>query len=300
MPEGEKKVNEDRVMSFWDHTEELAKRLRVVLYTLVISTVVMMVLPADLSFLKNPMQFYDPLIAVILRLIREQILPENVKLIGLELTAPIELYMVASFIFGFAITVPVFAYEIYRFIDPALYPDERRDVYPFVASVSVLFVIGVLFGYRVLMPYLMLAMFPFFSVVGAELVISVMDFYNILFITTLITGLTFTFPVFFVLLVKYGIASTDIFTRNRRYLYAAFFIITMILTPDGGFPLGNFMLFIPMVLLAEIGVLFARRYEKRGVQKRIRWFPEESNCKFCGASISADTTFCSQCGKSQK
>jgi len=300
MPDGEKRANEDRLMSFWEHTEELTQRLRIVLYALFISTVAMMILPADLSFLKNPLQFYNPLVAVILRYIREQILPPDVQLIGLEFTAPIQLYFIASFIFGIAVTVPVFAYEIYRFINPALYPHERRDVYPFVASVSVLFVAGALFGYRVLMPYLILAMFPFFTAVGAEMVISIMDFYTIVFVTTLITGLAFTFPVFFVLLVKYGIVGTDIFTRNRRYVYAAFFIITMILTPDGGFPLGNLMIWIPMVMLMEIGILFARRYEKGGEERRARWLSSGTSCKFCGAAVSADATFCPHCGKSQK
>jgi len=300
MPEDAEGIAKDRVMTFWEHTEELAKRLKNVLYILVISTVAMMILPADLSFLKNPLQFYNPLVAVILRSIREQILSPDVELIGLEFTAPIQLYFIASFIFGLAVTVPVFAYQIYRFIDPALYPHERRDVYPFVASVSVLFLVGALFGYRVLMPYLILAMFPFFTAVGAEMVISIMDFYTIVFVTTLITGLAFTFPVFFVLLVKYGIVSTEIFTRNRRYLYAAFFIITMILTPDGGFPLGNLMVWIPMVILMEIGILFARRYEKGGQERRARWLSRGISCKFCGAAVSADTKFCPQCGKSQK
>jgi len=299
MPENKEKA-EERLMNFWEHTEELAKRLRIVLSTLIISTVAMMVLPADLSFLKNPLEFYKPLVAVILRSIREQILPPNVELIGLEFTAPIQLYVIASFIFGVAVTVPVFAYEVYKFIDPALYPHERIDVYPFVASVSVLFVVGALFGYRVLMPYLILAMVPFFSAVGAEMVISIMDFYNILFVTTVITGLAFSFPVYFVLLVKYGIVGTGIITSNRRYLYAALFILTMILTPDGGFPLGNFMIWIPMVLLMEIGILFAHRYEKKGEARRITWFSRGASCKFCGASISADESFCPKCGKSQK
>lgn len=300
MPENKEKAKEERLLDFWEHTEELAKRLRIVLTTLIISTVAMMVLPADLSFLKNPLEFYNPLVAVILRSIREQILPPDVQLIGLEFTAPIQLYFIASFTFGVAVTVPVFAYEIYRFIDPALYPHERRDVYPFVTSVSVLFVVGALFGYRILMPYLILAMFPFFSAVGAEMVISIMDFYNILFVTTVITGLAFTFPVYFVLLVKYGILGTGILTRNRRYVYAAFFILTMILTPDGGFPLGNLMIWIPMVLLMEIGILFARRYEKKDEARRISWLPRGTSCRFCGASVSADESFCTRCGKSQK
>lgn len=290
---------EDTQMSIWDHVEELAKRLKIVLYTIVISTIAMMVFPANLSFLTNPLEFYEPLIAVILRSMREHVLPANVTLIGIELAAPIELYVIASFIFGLAVTVPVFAYQIYRFVDPALNPNERGDMFPFVASVSVLFVVGVLFGYLVLTPYMIRAMFPFFSAVGAELIISIMDFYTTLFVTALVTGLIFTFPVFLVLVVKYGIIGTDVFTKNRKYLYAALFIITMIITPDGGH-VGNFILFIPMALLFEIGIFFAKRYEKREEVESARGLPEEYNCKFCGSTVSTDTIFCPKCGRSQK
>ncbi len=290
---------EDTQMSIWDHVEELAKRLKIVLYTIVISTIAMMVFPANLSFLTNPLEFYEPLIAVILRSMREHVLPANVTLIGIELAAPIELYVIASFIFGLAVTVPVFAYQIYRFVDPALNPNERGDMFPFVASVSVLFVVGVLFGYLVLTPYMIRAMFPFFSAVGAELIISIMDFYTTLFVTALVTGLIFTFPVFLVLVVKYGIIGTDVFTKNRKYLYAALFIITMIITPDGGH-VGNFILFIPMALLFEIGIFFAKRYEKREEVESARGLPEEHNCKYCGSTVSTDTIFCPKCGRSQK
>ena len=297
MPEGRK----DRIMGFWEHSEELAARLKIVLYTLIISTVAMMVLPVNLSFFQNPLQSYEPLVGVILRKIREQTLPENIRLIGLEFAVPIELYVLASFVFGLAITVPVFAYEIYRFVDPALYPHERRDAYPFVASVSILFLVGAVFSYMVITPYVILGISPFFSIVGAEMVVSVMDFYKLVLFFTLFIGLGFTLPAFFVILVKYGILSTKVFTKNRKYLYVALFVLAMIMTPDGGFPLGNLMIWVPMVLLMEAGFLVARRYEKEGKETALgRWFPEGSTCRFCGASISDDTVFCPKCGRSQK
>jgi sec-independent protein translocase protein TatC len=299
MPEGAGELSRDRPLTFWEHTEELLKRLKVVLYTLIVSTVVMMVLPANLSFLENPLEFYDPLVAVILRAIRKQVLPADVRLIGLEITSPIELYVVASFLMGVAVTLPVFAYEVFRFIDPALYPDERRAVWPFLASFSALFVGGVVFGYGVLTPVLMRATLPFFTAVGAEPVISIMDFYTVVLVTTIITGVMFTFPVFLVLLVKYGIVGTQMLTKNRKYVYVALFIITAVVTPDGG-PLADLILFIPIVLLVEVGILFARRYEKKGEVRRPRWFTEEAKCKFCGKTMAPDEMFCPSCGKSQK
>jgi len=286
-------------MTLWEHTQELSNRVKAILYAVFLSTVLMMTLPANLDFVRNPLEFYDPLIGVILRTVRDQILPPSVRLIGIELTAPIELYVVASLIFGIAISMPVVAYEIYKFIDPALYPHERKDMYPFVTAFSLLFLVGLLFGYRVLSPFIIWAMIPFYKVVGAEPLISVLDFYNTVFFTSLITGFSFTFPVYFVLLVKYSIISTSIVTKNRLYLYAALYVVTAILTPDGG-PLGDMMLFLPMVILIELGVIVAKRYEKnRTGPARFRIF-ESQTCKFCKKDISINTIFCDNCGKSQK
>ena len=285
-------------MTFWEHTAELFRRLKVALFTLVISTIAMMALPANISFFSNPFSFYEPLVAVILRAIREQALPPSVKLIGVEFVAPIELYLVASFFFGLAITAPVFAYEIFRFIDPALSPHERRGVYPFLAYFLVLFVVGLTFGYMFLVPYGIAALLPFFQIVGAELYVSVADFYYFVFFLTLLTGLAFTFPIFLVLFVKYGIIGTKTLTKNRKYVYFGLLALVFLITPgEGG--LANFMLFAVMIVLLEIGILFARRYEKKGEIRRPRWFTEEAKCKFCGKTIPTDTTFCQNCGKSQ-
>ena len=290
---------DDLVKSFSEHTEELVRRLKVVLFTFIISLALMMVLPGNLSFLKDPINFYEPFSAVFLRYLRDNVLPPNVRLIGLTLTAPIELYVMASLIFAIAITLPVFAYEVYRFVDPALRPEERREIYPFVLSVSALFIFGMIFGLKFLSPYFIMSLFPFFTAVGAEPIISIMDFYNILFMTTIATGLIFTFPAFFVLLVKFGIIGTGIFRRNRRYLYLGLLILAMAISP-GSSPQGNALLFIPMVLLFELGLLVARRYEKKGNVRRIQPFWQVPKCKFCGAVIASDSTFCKKCGRAQK
>lgn len=285
-------------MSFWEHIDELIRRLKVVLYTLVISTVAMMVLPANIFFLNQP-SLYEPLIALILRAIRDQVLPPTVKLVGMELVAPIELYLIASFFFGLAVTAPILAYEIFRFIDPALYPHERREIYPFLTSFLVLFAIGLVFGYLVLVPYGLAALIPFFQITGAELYISVTSFYYFVFFLTLMTGLMFTFPVFLTLLVKYGIIQTQLLTKNRKYVYVALLILVFLVTPgEGG--LANFMLLIVMITLLESGILFARRYEKKGEVRRPQWFAEEEKCKFCMKIIPTNKTFCPYCGKSQK
>jgi len=285
-------------LTFREHTEELTKRLKVVLLTLLVSTVAAMVVPANLKFLEDPFGSYEPLVAVFLKAIRERVLPADVKLIGLHLAAPIELYVIASFIFGLTITIPVFAYEAYRFIDPAFRPEEKREIYPFVAGVSLLFVSGALFGFFVLFPFFVWSMFPFFTAVGAEPIIEIMDFYNVLFFTTILTGLMFIAPAFFVLLVKYGILGTDMFRRKRKYLYAGLFAVAMMVSP-GSSPQENILLFASMLVLFEGGIVFARRYEKKGKVRRIRWLRQEPSCSFCGEDLSSESIFCKKCGRSR-
>jgi sec-independent protein translocase protein TatC len=297
--EGSKNNFENKTMTFWEHTEELSKRLKVVIRAFIIIIIAMFILPADLSFLNNPLEYYRPLVALIILRIREETLPADVKLIGLEVTDPIQLYVIASFILAVGLTAPIIAYEIYQFINPALYPNEKKDLYPFLISFSSLFIIGLVFGYKILTPYLIIWTLPFFSAVGAEMVVSIMDFYTLVLITTLAAGMSFTLPIFLVLLVKYGVFSTKVVTANRIYIYPAIYILTSWMTPDGGI-IGDFLLLAPIILLLEGGLLFARRYEKKGEVRPSRWSLKGPKCKFCGETLQKSKMFCPKCGRSQK
>lgn len=286
--------------SVFEHIGELAARVKIIFYSLIATTIFFMVFPANSSFLRDPFAFYDPLVAVVLQQVLRDVLPPKVQLIAGEFTAPLEIYFIASVLLGIASSAPVIAYEVYRYVDPALYPEERRAVYPFVTSFTVLFLIGSLFGYKVLAPFMIWAMIPFFSLAGAVPFIYVMDFYSMVFMTTLACGFTFTMPVFFVLLVRFGIIKTSYITTRRRYIYAALYIITAVITPDGG-PLGDIALFVPMAILLELAVLFGKRYEKRGEIMRRPLFakPVGIKCRYCGALMSNQSGFCPSCGKAQ-
>lgn len=295
-----KMVEPERAGTIFEHLSELASRLKIVLYSLFITTTIFMVFPANPSFIKNPFAFYDPLISLVLRQVVNDVLPTGVQLIAGEFTAPLEIYLIASVLLGVAVSSPVIAFEVYRYIDPALYPEERKAVYPFVASFTLLFLIGAVFGYKVLAPFMLWAMLPFFRLTGAVAIIYVMDFYSLVFITTLTSGFSFTTPVFFVLLVRFGIIKTSYVTTRRRYIYAALYIITAVITPDGG-PIADLALFVPMAILLELAVFFGKRYEKGS---RVLYRPVEEKtsyikCRFCGALLSDRLGFCPECDKAQ-
>lgn len=289
-------MSRDSPRTFLQHIDELTKRFKVVLITLVLSTVVILCIPGNLNFLQNP-EAYEPWVSIFLRSIRERVLPPDIRLIALSVTDPIELYVIASLMFSLCITLPVLAYEVYKFVDPALYAHERREIYPFVAIVLILFVTGALFGFLFLFPFFIWSMFPFFSAVGAELIFSLMDFYSILFLALVSMGLIFTFPAFFVLLVKYGILHTDVFRRNRKYLYLGLVIVAMFISP-GASPQGNLILFVPMAALFEASLFLGGRYEKKGEVRHARWL-SPPQCPFCNAELSDNSTFCPQCHRAQ-
>jgi sec-independent protein translocase protein TatC len=290
----------EKVGTIWDHMNELAVRLRWVFYSLIATTVFFMSFPANLSFMQNPLVMYDPMIALVLQQIVKDVLPKGVTLIAGEITAPLEIYMVGSFVLALAASTPVIAYEIYKYVDPALRPEERSAIFPFVGSFTVLFLTGAVFGYKVLAPFMVWAMVPFFNIAGATPFIYAMDFYQLVFVTAVASGFAFTMPVFFVLLVKFGILRTNFITTRRRYIYAGMYVVTALVTPDGG-PLGDIALFVPMIVLLEIAVLFGKRYEKNRPES-FRPLLEKSSsgkCRFCGALLASDTSFCPACGRSQ-
>jgi sec-independent protein translocase protein TatC len=290
----------ERAGTIYEHLSELASRLKIVLYSLFVTTTIFMVFPANSSFIQNPFAFYDPLIALVLRQVIKDVLPAGIQLIAGEFTAPLEIYLIASVLLGVAVSSPVIAFEIYRYIDPALYPQERKAVYPFVVSFTVLFAIGAAFGYKILAPFMLWAMLPFFRLTGAVPIIYVMDFYNLVFITTLTAGFSFTMPVFFVLLVRFGIIKTSYVTTRRRYIYAALYIITAVITPDGG-PIADIALFVPMAILLELAVFFGKRYEK---SSKVLYRPTTEKlsyvkCRFCGALLTGRLGFCPECDRAQ-
>jgi sec-independent protein translocase protein TatC len=293
---------DEKVATIWEHIDELKHRAKWVVYSILATTSFFMVCPTNTAFLQNPLAIatiYDPLIALVLKMVVRDALPKGVTLIAGNITAPLEVYFIGSFILGLAASTPVIAYEVYRYIDPALYPAERHAIFPFIASFTALFVIGAVFGYKILVPFMLWAMLPFFGIAGANPIIYVTDFYQLVFMMTLATGFIFTLPVFFVLLVRFGIIKTSFVTTRRRYIYAALYILATVLTPDGGV-LGDIALFAPMLILLELAVFFGKRYEKSHPET-YRFKPEEPtqiNCKYCKAPLTS-SSFCPSCGKSQ-
>ncbi|HYY91258.1 MAG TPA: twin-arginine translocase subunit TatC [Candidatus Dormibacteraeota bacterium] len=294
-------TDREKAIPIWDHIAELSARLKAWLYAFFISTVLLLVLPGDLSILKNPFQIYHPLITVILLEIRNRLLPPQYTLIGPTVTTPLEIIVVGAAVFGFGISLPVLAYEIYKFVDPAIRPSERQSLFPFVIGFTVLFVAGALFAFFVLIPFVFFFSLPFFTSIGVSTFIDADQFYNLIFFIIVLTGLVFTLPLVFVLLVKLHFMGTAVLRKNRKYVWAFTLIATALASPDGG-PLADVALFIPMIILIEGAIWFAKRYEKDEPAVRTSFLgtePRPAKCVYCGGGIDSGGVFCGLCGKAR-
>jgi sec-independent protein translocase protein TatC len=289
------------VTSFWGHLTEFIVRMKVVLGVFLVSLIVLLVLPANSDFFAVT-DSYKPLMSVFLTYIQERFLPGEATLFAQSISDPLTLYVYAALVFAVGFTLPVFAYEAYKFVTPALHENEKKAIFPYVTAATILFIVGGLFGFFFLAPSFIQGFFPFYTAVNVVKMLPVMDFYNMVFFTVIVAGLIFTIPVFFVLLVKFNIIKTKMITGKRKYIYAGLLIAALFISPGAG-PLGDLYLFIALTALVEISIAVGKRFEPRlpseqsAIQPRLFASP---TCRFCKSVTDLDAPFCPSCHRSMR
>ena len=189
---------------------------------------------------------------------------ENVNLI---FTAPLEFLITKMKLAAFGavvITFPVMAWQLYRFVAPGLYRNEKGAFLPFLIAAPLLFLLGAALVYYVMLPFVML-----FSLgqqisgggISAELLPRVSDYLNLVMALLLAFGLCFQLPVVMTLLGMAGIVSSSALAASRKYAIVAIAVVAAFVTPPD--PLSQIMLGIPLVLLYEVSIWCVRLIELR-------------------------------------
>ena len=269
MDEAEEEV-EDKGMTFWEHLTELAIRLRRIVIVLFILTFVFMMVPSNLdmnvlySVMAGDWMKFRPLIADIVDKIESNLLPSNTTLISGGFAVPIEVYLEMSILLAVTVSLPYIAYELYMFIAPGLYSHEKKFLKTFILSFSILFVLGVIYGYYLIMPLTFKILLYFAEIVGSKPWFTIDDFFNLTILGLAVTGFFFTLPVFLVLAMKFGVVSPEVLSKNKRYVYVVLLIITAILTPDPT-PVSMTLLSLPFIVFYEISLVIGKRVAPKEV-----------------------------------
>lgn len=240
-------TNEDSKMSLTEHLVELRKRLTNSLIAL------------GLGFFVCYF-FKDALFAVITKPLTDA-LPKSSYLIYTGLTQAFFTYMKIAFFASLILTSPFIMYQIWKFIAPALLPQEKKLVVPFVLSSTLLFLSGIAFGYLVVLP----PAFAFFVSFNNEYLRAMISFsdYLSLFIKFLLGfGLSFQLPVVIFFLAKLRIVNDKMLSKNRKYAILLMFVAAAILTPSPD-ALSQILMAIPLIFLYEVSIFIARFAAKK-------------------------------------
>ena len=187
--------------------------------------------------------------------------------VNLIYTAPLEILFTKMKLAGFGAIVvafPVLAYQLYRFVAPGLYRNEKGAFLPFLVAAPLLFLLGAALVYFVMLPFVMwfsLSQQITASGVSAELLPKVSDYLNLVTALLLAFGLCFQLPVVMTLLGLAGIISSKVMAEGRRYAIVAVVVVAAVVTPPD--PISQLMLAVPLVLLYEISIWCVRLIEMR-------------------------------------
>jgi sec-independent protein translocase protein TatC len=183
-------------------------------------------------------------------------LPEGNTMISTEPHGPFFVPFKLAFAVAVALAMPILLYQIWAFVAPGLYDNEKRLAIPLVVSSTLLFYLGIVFAYYVVFPII----FLFFTSTAPEGVAVMTDINSYLsFVLKLFFafGVAFEVPVATVLMVRMGVTTPESLSQKRPYIIVVAFVVGMLLTPPDIF--SQTMLALPVWLLFEVGLFFARR-----------------------------------------
>ena len=169
---------------------------------------------------------------------------------------PFKLALVAALL----IAMPYILYQFWAFVAPGLYRHEKRLVFPLMVTSSLLFYLGMAFAYFVVFP-LMFAFFQAVAPEGVEIMTDISSYLDFVLKIFFAFGLAFEVPIATVVLVWTGFTTPEALVEKRPYIIVGAFVVGMLLTPPD--LISQTLLALPVWVLFEIGVIFARHYARR-------------------------------------
>lgn len=239
-------------MSFWDHLEVLRGTLfRSLLAVALVSIVVfcfkrfvfdgIVLAPARSDFF-------------IYKWLRMDM---QMNLVNLEISTQFFVHLKVAFSLGFILAFPYVCFEIWKFVAPALYANEKKAVRSVFLFASFLFYIGLVVGYYLIVPISLNFFLGYTISDTVENTISLQSYISLFTSTVLAFGIVFEFPAVMVVLSRIGLVTRETLVKYRRHAIIVILIIAAIITPADPFSL--IVAAAPLYLLFEVSVLCCRR-----------------------------------------
>ncbi len=238
----EHKTPEEYEAPITEHLAELRTRLFRSLVAIAIATVIVFT-KVDFFF----KIFKEPL---------NRVFPD-LKLVALTPTESFFTAFKIAMLVGFVIASPYVFYQIWKFIEPALYEEEKKLVVPFVSFTTVFFISGALFAYFGVLPLAIKFLLTFgYTQLDVEAMISVSSYISFVVRLILAFGITFELPVILSLLARLGLVTPNALVKFRPYFVVAAFVMAAVLTPPD--IVSQVFLAMPLIVFYEISIIMAK------------------------------------------
>jgi sec-independent protein translocase protein TatC len=181
----------------------------------------------------------------------------NFDLINTDLSGQFTMHMWISIMSGFVASIPYILWEIWRFIKPALKEKERKNATGFVFYASALFIMGVLFGYYVVVPLSVNFLGSYQVSAAVANMISVDSFVGTVTNITLASGIVFELPILVYFLSSLGIITPEFMRKFRRHAVVVILVVAAIITPSPDIT-SQMLVAMPLYVLYEISIFVSR------------------------------------------
>lgn len=260
-------------MSFWEHLEALRWHIIRGLLAIVIVSFfafiakgfifdTLLLAPSKPDFFTNRLlgNWADYFDIPALKINKTALAMQNIKLSG-----QFGVHITVSFVAGLVFSFPYVFYEFWRFISPALHDQERKNARGAVLVVSLLFFIGVLFGYYIIAPLAIDFLGNYNVSEQVKNTINLKSYVGTITSIVLSAGVVFELPVMIYFLVKINLVNASFLKKYRKHAVVLIMILASILTPPDPFSL--ILVTLPLLLLYEFSIIMAKRVEKKTLKK---------------------------------
>lgn len=186
--------------------------------------------------------------------------PPDFAKIAIGFGEPFIMSIKVSFVMGFILAFPFVLWEFWKFVKPGLYDKEKKAARGMVAICSILFLLGVLFGYFIIAPFAV-NFLAGYSIPGVQNTPTMSSFINYMIMFTAPAGLIFELPVIVYFLSKVGLVTPEGMKKYRRHSIIGVLLLAALITPPD--VVTQFLIGIPLYILYEVSILVSARVQKQ-------------------------------------
>ncbi len=268
----QKKNDNEKVMTFWDHLEELRWHIIRSLIAVIIIAIVafinrkiifdyIILAPSNSEFITNQ------ILCKIAHMLNTETLcikDMQLQIINISMSGQFLTHMYISIVTGFILAFPYILWEIWRFVMPALKEKERKYSRGGVLISSVLFVLGIIFSYFLIVPLTVNFLGNYHVSESVFNQINLSSYISTVVSVTFAVGIVFELPILVYFLTKIGILTPSFMKKNRKYMYVIMLIVSAIITPPDMF--SQILVVLPLIVLYEFSIGVSTRIYKKNIE----------------------------------